>query len=120
MDVFDETVQKAKVVFDSAIKKTGELVLVGKQKISVSSLECKLSKAYAELGKLQFKTLKDSDIEDPEVLAVVLEIKQIISDMKRAIDEMNAIDGKPTCPKCKNRAPKGSEFCNKCGSRITK
>ena len=120
MDIFDETIQKAKGVFDSAVKKTEEFVLVGKQKISVSALENKLLKAYAELGRLQFKTLKNSEIDDPEVSAAVLEIKQIICDIKQALGEMEAVDGKPTCPRCKNRAPKGSEFCNKCGARVIK
>lgn len=120
MDVFDETIQKAKNVFDSAVKKTGEFVLVGKQKISVSALESKLTKAYAELGKLQFKTLKNSEIEDPKVLNAVSEIKQILFEIKQTLEEIEKIDGKPICPKCKNRAPKGSEFCNKCGERFLK
>ncbi len=118
MDVFDETIQKAKIALDSAVKKTGNIVSVGKQKISVSALDYKLTKAYAELGKLQYKALKNSEIEDPEVLATVLEIKQIISEIKHTLEELEKIDGKPTCPKCKNRAPKGSEFCNKCGERF--
>lgn len=116
--MFDETVQKAKCVFDSAVKKTGEFVLIGKQKISISALENKLLKAYAELGKLQFKALKNLEIEDPEVSSAVSEIKKIIYEIKIALEEIEKIDGKPVCPKCKNRAPKGSEFCNKCGTQF--
>lgn len=118
MDKFDKTVQKAKNVFESAVKKTEEFVIVGKQKISVTALENKLTKAYAELGKLQFKSLKDSDNLEPEVFSAVSEIKEIIGEIKALLTEIEKVDGKPMCPNCKNKAPIGSEFCNKCGTRF--
>jgi len=118
MDIFDETVQKAKTAFGIAVKKTGDFVSVSKQKFSVVNLENKLTKAYAELGKLQFKELKDVDIENPEVASAVFEIKQIISEIKILLDEIDENEGKITCPKCGGKSPSGSTFCNKCGEHL--
>lgn len=118
MDIFDETVQKAKNAFDIAVKKTGELVTTSKQKISVANLENKLTKAYAELGKLQFKALKDADIEDPVVASAVFEIKQIVNEIKQLLDEIDKNEGKLTCSKCGCKSPSGSTFCNNCGERF--
>ena len=118
MDTFDKTVQKAKDVFDIAVKKTGEFVNVSKQKISVANLNSKLTKAYAQLGKLQFEALKDADVDNSEVSAAILEIKQIISEIKILLDEIDAAEEKITCPKCGSRVPLKSAFCNKCGERV--
>lgn len=118
MDVFDKTVQKAKSIFDVAVDKTGEFVNTGKLKISVASLNNKLEKAYAELGKLQFKALKDADIENVDVSAVVVEIKHIRSQIKQLLEEIDAAEGKITCPKCGSKSPAKSAFCNKCGERF--
>ena len=88
MDSFDKTVQKAKDVFDIAVNKTGEFVNVSKLKISVANLNNKLEKAYAELGKVQFKVLKDSNLENPQTSAAVFEIKRIINEIKDLLEEI--------------------------------
>jgi hypothetical protein len=116
VDKFDETVQKAKDVFESAVKKTEEFVFIGKQKISITALENKLSKAYIQLGKLQFNALKDCEIEDAKVSSAISEIKRIKSEIQLLLTEVEKVNGKKVCPNCKNKAPGGSGFCNKCGT----
>ena len=118
MDSFDKTVQKAKDVLDIAVNKTGEFVNVSKLKISVANLNNKLEKAYAELGKEQFKALKDANVENPKTVAAIFEIKGIISEIKELLDEIDKVEGKITCPKCGFKAPAKSAFCNKCGERF--
>ena len=116
MDKFEETLQKAKDIFDVAVKKTGDFVSVSKQKISVTGLENKLNNAYAQLGKLQYKTLKDSEIDDPAISSAVCEIKHLISEIKVLLDEIDEAQGKCTCSKCGEKSPAKSAFCNKCGA----
>ena len=118
MDSFDKTVQKAKSALDIAVNKTGEFVNLGKLKISAANLNNKLEKAYAELGKIQFKTLKDVDVENSQVNSIILEIKQIRKESKQLLEKIDSIEGKITCPKCGSRAPVKSFFCNKCGERF--
>ena len=118
MDSFDKTVQKAKTAFDVAVNKTSEFVNIGKLKISVANLNNKLQKAYAQLGKIQYKSLKDVNVENAEVSAAVLEIKRIRDEMKKLLQEIDAVEGKITCPKCGSKVPAKSAFCNKCGERL--
>ena len=92
--------------------------LIGKLKISVANLNNKLEKAYAQLGKIQFKSLKDVNVENAEVSAAVLEIKRIRDEMKKLLQEIDAVEGKITCPKCGSKVPAKSAFCNKCGERL--
>ena len=118
MDNFDNTVQKAKDAFDIVLKKTEDLVNVGKQKISVASLNNKLNKAYANLGKLQFDLIKDSDNQTEEVIALVSEIKQLKAEIKTLMDEIDSAEGKITCAKCKAKSPAKALFCSNCGERF--
>lgn len=118
MGAFDKTIQKAKNVLDIAVNKTSEYVNIGKLRNSVATLNNKLEKAYAELGKIQFEALKDTDIEDAKVSAVVLEIENIKKEIKQLLQEISEVEGKITCPKCGNKAPVNSAFCNKCGERF--
>lgn len=118
MDNFDNTVQKAKDAFDIVFKKTEDLVNIGKQKLSVSNLNNKLNKAYANLGKLQFDLIKDSDNQTEAVAACVSEIKQLKSDIKKLMNEIDNAEGKVTCAKCKAKSPAKSLFCSNCGERF--
>lgn len=118
MDAFDETVQKTKSAIDIVIKKTGDFVSVSKLKISLNNLESKLAKSYAELGKLQYRALKDDEIEDMAVASAVFEIRQNLSEIKALLKEIEKAEGKRLCPKCKSKVPTDSVFCNKCGERF--
>ena len=120
MDKFEETFQKAKDIFDVAVKKTGNFVSVSKQKISVSGLENKLNSAYAELGKLQYEKLKDAEIEDPALSSAVVEIKNLISEIKTLMDDIDEAEGEITCTKCGEKSPADSAFCHKCGEPLGK
>ena len=118
MDTFDKTVQKAKDVFDIAINKTGEFVNVSKLKFSVASLNNKLEKKYAQLGKTHFKMLKDANIENVEIASTVAEIKHIRNEIRGLLQEIDELEGKITCKKCGCKAPNKSIFCNNCGERF--
>ena len=54
MDFFDETLNKAKEVFDVAKQKTTEAYNVGKQKYDISAMETTLNKLYTAYGKAAF------------------------------------------------------------------
>ena len=118
MGAFDKTVRKAKNAFNIAVNKTSEYVNIGKLRNSVAALNNKLEKTYAYLGKMQFETLKDANIEDTEVSAAVLEIKSIKSEIKQLLQEISEVEGRIICAKCGNKAPANSVFCNKCGERF--
>ena len=118
MDNFDNTVQKAKDAFDIVFKKTEDLVNIGKQKLSVANLNNKLNKAYANLGKLQFDLIKDSNDQTEVVAVLVSEIKQLKAEIKTLMNEIDSAEGKITCTKCNAKSPAKSSFCSNCGERF--
>lgn len=64
MEFLDQTVQKAKEIFEIAYQKTGDAVNTGKQKLEIASLENKLNKEYRLLGKLYYNAYKSGEEVD--------------------------------------------------------
>lgn len=118
MDALDQTVEKAKEIFNVACKKTGEVVTLQKQKIDLAALENKLNKSYAKLGRLVFERMKDTEIDSPAIAEVVLDIKGRLFDVERLRDEISKAQGKITCAECGAKVPASSSFCNFCGARL--
>lgn len=119
MDSFDQTVQKAKEAFSVACKKTSDVVAIQKQKLELSSLQNKLNKAYAVLGRLEFNNIKNTDCGDPAKAAAVSEIKSLLCEIKELKNDIDKAEGKITCPKCGSKAPAKSRFCNACGADLS-
>ena len=92
MSSFDDTILKAKEMLDIAAKKTDEFVSVSKQKIKISSLSSDLKTAYAKLGKRCYTELKNNEVDDPEVAALIEEIKGYIAEIKALKDEVDNIE----------------------------
>ncbi len=115
MDSFDKTVQKAKEVFNTACQKTGEVVNIQKLKIELATLQNRLNKAYASLGEIVYKKIKDSDLEDMAEKVAVVEIKGLFQEVKNLREEIDNLQGKQTCNNCGARVDKDASFCKICG-----
>ncbi len=120
MDFFDDALNKAKEAFDIARQKTNEAVQTGKQKFDIASIENKRSKDYEALGKLYFNSIKDSEIEDNDVLALVNAIKDKTQKIAELREEINTAKNKRCCPNCGAAVDNISLYCNICGERLEK
>lgn len=118
MDFFDNVVNKTKEVFDVACKKTNEVVSTQKQKFDISSIESKLNKEYIKLGKIYYKQLKDTEINDSEIESIVYSIDEKIDKINILKKEINDAKNKIICSNCSAVVDKNSVFCNLCGSKI--
>lgn len=119
MDFFDNAVNKAKEVFDVAYKKTNEVVTTQKQKFDVSSIENKRNKDYARLGEIYYDMIKDTEIENAEVKALVSEIADKTQKIKELKEEINAAKNKRICPNCAANIDENALFCSVCGAKLT-
>ena len=118
MDFFNDTLEKAKDVFDIACKKTGEAVTVQKQKIEIAAIEHKRSKDLEELGILYYKSLKNTEIENAEIKALfdaITEKNEKIANLKRDIETAK---NRIVCPNCAASINADSIFCNVCGEKL--
>lgn len=91
-DSFDTIKEKAAEVAVSAAKKTKQLAAISKANIAIYSLEDKIKKAEAELGKLYYR---DYAVDEEHDLAEYLpwckkidEAKRSIADLRDYIDEL--------------------------------
>ena len=118
MDKFDEAIQKAIDVFGTAKKATVDAISLQKQKIDLSSLENKLKVDYAELAKIYFEKIKNSEVLEAEESLIVDSIKVKLETAEKLRLEISKAQGKITCDVCGKQVAAGSLFCNHCGSPI--
>ena len=93
-DSFDSIKEKAAEVAISAAKKTKQLAEISKANIAIYSLEDKIKKAEAELGKLYYR---DYAVDEEHDVAEYLpwckkidEAKRSIADLRDYIEELKS------------------------------
>ncbi len=118
MDFFDNAVSKAKEAFDIAYKKTNEVVNTQKQRFDVVTIENKRSKDFEQLGKLYFEMVKDTDIENSEVMVLVDAIKAKNEKIKALKEEISSAKNMRVCPKCQAYIAGNAVFCSACGEKL--
>ena len=118
MDFLDDAVSKAKEVFGVAKRKTEEVVTTQKQKFDIASIENKLEKDYAQLGKVYFVSLVNKEIEDAKVKEIVDAIKEKNQKIAELKEELGAVKSKIVCPKCMAEIDVDAVFCSACGERV--
>ncbi|MBR7133261.1 MAG: hypothetical protein IKD04_06975 [Clostridia bacterium] len=118
MEFLDNAVTKAKEAFDIACKKTNEVVSTQKQKFDIAAIENKRDKDYERLGKLYFELVKNSEIENAEIEAIVTEIKEKNEKIKALKEEINSSKNKRVCPQCSACAEESAAFCSNCGYKF--
>ena len=93
----DNIFSKAKEVFETAYKKTGNVVAAGKHKLDVTALEVKLAKDYELLGRLYYnaaseqKELRSKKAEN--LIAEIAKKEKQIEDMKKNPQKENEKSG---------------------------
>lgn len=116
---FDNILNKAKDVFETAYKKADDALSVQKQKYDVSSLENKLSKDYETLGRLCFEEMKNGAFAENEAFLSVAEvIKTKTEQIEELKKEILKAKNKKRCPKCNAAIDKEAVYCNVCGEKI--
>lgn len=116
----DNIFSKAKEVFESAYKKTGDVVAAGKHKLDISALESKLTKDFETLGRIYYDAvLKDGGVQ-------VANTEPIISEISKKTAQIEELKKNPPkdheknklCPNCGQKAEKDSAFCRSCGTKL--
>lgn len=118
MDFLDDAVSKAKEAFGVAKKKTEEVVTVQKQKFDIASIENKREKDFAELGKLYFEKVKDTENEDVKMQKIVNDIKEKTAKIAELKEELSSAKNKRICPKCMAEIDESAVFCSACGEKV--
>lgn len=118
MEFFENVVSVTKDAFNVARKKTGEVVASGKQRIDIAAIETKRAKDFEALGKLYYNSVKNTEIEDAEIKALVDEITAKTEKINALREEINSAKNKRICPKCQAAVDDMSLYCNICGEKL--
>lgn len=93
MDFFDNAFNKAKDVFDVAYRKTDEIVTTQKQRFEIATLKRKRNEDLVKLGKIYFKLISDTNIDDDDTLILIEKIKEKNNKIKELREEIEATKG---------------------------
>ena len=118
MGFLDDALNKTKEVLDVACQKTGEVVTVEKQRFSIASLKSKREKDYADLGRIYFELIKDSNDLSDETRNLVDAIIDKNEEITRLNEDLQNIKNKRVCPNCNANIDINSSFCNSCGVKL--
>lgn len=118
MSFLDDAINKTKEVFDVACKKTDEVVTTQKQKFSISSLESKREKDFADLGRIYFELVKNDDNLTDEARNLVDAISEKNEEIARLNQDIQNTKNKRICPNCKANIDANSVYCNVCGAKL--
>lgn len=117
VEFFDETLNRAKEVFDVACQKTGEVVSTEKKRIEISVLKSKNEKDFAVLGKIYFEKLKSGEA-DPQASELVSRISERKNQISELYSEIQNMKNKAVCKACGAAIEKNSAYCNLCGNKV--
>ena len=118
MDFFNDLLDKAKVALDVAVKATEDAVDVGKQKISISTLETRISKDYKALGEMYYNFKATGQMDEAAVEAIVASISEKLAQIAEIRDEMRRAKSDRICPHCGAAIEKDIIFCPICGQKL--
>ncbi len=118
MSAFDDVVDKAKDIAETAGKKAEKVVEVSKLKLRVSQINSEAKKAYEKLGSAVYH-MKKANYEDEGLIAsVVEEIDGLYAERAKIEARLASLKNQVICDTCGAKNPEDAVYCVKCGSRL--
>ncbi len=118
MSAFDDVVDKAKDIAETAGKKAEKVVEVSKLKLRVSQINSEAKKAYEKLGSAVYH-MKKANYEDEGLIAsVVEEVDGLYAERAKIEARLASLKNQVICDTCGAKNPEDAVYCVKCGSRL--
>lgn len=103
---------------NAATEKTSGAIELGKLNLRLGSEEKKVAEATHKIGECLLRSLDAGQEYDEAVMSLYEDVK-LSRDMMRSIkEEIAALSGLVLCTNCQAENPKGSKFCQGCGSSL--
>lgn len=114
----ENTVVKAKELLDATGKKVNEVVSVQKIKINIAKINSELDGDYKILGRLYYAGLKNDNVDEDAIKAIVEEIDTEKDALREMEAELAYAKGDMVCDACGAVNAVDSDFCRKCGAPL--
>ena len=115
---FEDTFVKAKEVVDVTGKKVNEIVNVQKVRLQIVKVRSQIESDYKLLGKLYYQGVKNENVDEEAIKAIVEEIDLENEKLRELRAELAFAKGDTVCDKCGAVNLGEAEFCSKCGETI--
>lgn len=117
MTDFNELIDKAKDIAQTAGEKSQEIYQISKLKVEITQLKMKLEKSFASIGKQYYECQKAGD-ELPDFAALIEEIDLLKADIEEKKDCISQLKNSIRCTVCGADVDKDDPFCPKCGAQV--
>lgn len=119
MEFFDKLTKKATETYKGAAEKTGKLAKETKLRLKINENKSKINDLYEEIGKKIYQMHKEHcDVcEKNEIGDECTKIDVLANEIEMYNREILALSNQKECVECKEKLPKDSKFCPKCGAK---
>ncbi len=118
MAMFEDVVSRVKDVAETAGRKTGELVELGKIKLKIADLRREIASAHEGLGRLVYDSRRSGEDVEDMVEACVAHIGELTAEMEDLEEKVMESKNVVRCAACGALNENTALFCNQCGAKL--
>lgn len=119
MASFEDVVSRVKDVAETAGKKTGELVELGKIKLKIADLRREISAAQEGLGRLVYDSRRSQENVEELIEACVGHIDELNAQLEELENKVMESKNAVRCDACGSLNVNTAVFCNQCGAKLS-
>ena len=102
-----------------ALDKTTNAVDITKLNLAKGEAESKVNKLYAKIGEVIYGQYKDGTEFDGVIGESLIEIDRFKEEIADLAEQLASLKSTAPCPNCNQQNDKSSEYCSKCGAKLT-
>ena len=117
-EFFDDFMGKAKSVYGTASKMTGEMVDMGKIHYQIKQTQWEIEKTYQKLGEIVYESKKSAQSFDEAITLAVAEVDALNERLEDLGKRLRAYKKVRKCPDCGKENDEEFTFCSRCGAGL--
>lgn len=102
-----------------AIDKTTNVVDITKLNLAKNEADSKINKLYAKIGEMFYEKYKDGEDFGGDIGEIMIEIDKFKAEAEELKEQIALLKSTAPCPECGQQNDKASEYCSKCGAKLT-
>jgi len=116
--LLDEFKDKAKNVYGTASKMTGEVVDMGKIRYQIKQTQWEIDKTYTKLGAIVYESRKGAENLEDVITLAVAEIDAYNEKLEELERRLRTYKKVSKCPACGKENDVDFAFCARCGTAL--
>ncbi len=117
---FSVVASETKKISKTVAGKTNTFVDVTKLNIALSDTEKKISAIYEKIGKTVYEKYSEGAPITDAFSDLCEEIDEFVAEQESLKSQIAELKNTISCPECAQNNDKNSDFCSKCGAKLTK